>query len=265
MNKTELLNKFGRDPDTRILLSRVLDKLETAENRSVPASTAFLSEGERAECEKLLDACGHPRHLFYGGYPGAERTLCVFFPDWQEEDDFLAQEELPVCAVRAQFALNSALTHRDFLGALMGVGITRECVGDILVRDGECDIVVLRRNLDAVLSQLSSAGRFPLKLAELPLSELAPAETKVKLIRDTVATLRLDAVMSSGFGLARSKASAAIESGKTSLNHLECCKPDRTVAEGDVISCRGLGKCVVKSVLGQSKKGRIMIELERYL
>ena len=87
----------------------------------------------------------------------------------------------------------------------------------------------------------------------------------MKVIRDTVSSLRLDAVAASGFSLSRGRAAELISSGKFQLNHRECTKPDRPVAEGDVLSCRGLGKCAVKTVGGPSKKGRIMIELERYV
>ncbi|MDE6840961.1 MAG: RNA-binding protein, partial [Oscillospiraceae bacterium] len=104
-----------------------------------------------------------------------------------------------------------------------------------------------------------------LKLREIPLAELSPAPVQMKLIHDTVSTLRLDAVLSSGFSLARVKAADAVTGGRVSLNHRECLKPDRAVAQGDVLTCRGLGKCVLKSVGGQSRKGRIIIEIERYL
>ena len=88
---------------------------------------------------------------------------------------------------------------------------------------------------------------------------------QVKEIRDTVAALRLDAVMASGFSLSRGKAADLIGAGRVQLNHRECLKGDRAVAEGDVITCRGLGKCTVAQVGGRSKKGRILIGLERYL
>lgn len=265
MNKTQLLNKFTRDDEERIELARALDKLEQAQNRSVPAATKFLSPALQAALSDLLCACGHPRHLFFGGYDGSERAVCAFLPDWQEADDWLADEEKPVAAIRCSFPKGSGLTHRDFLGGLMGTGLTRACVGDILVGDGVCDILVLRESLSIVLDQFSSAGRCRLQTSELPLFQLAPAPVTVKTVRDTVATLRLDAVLSSGFSIARSKATGLIAAGRVSINHRECLKPDKTVAEGDVLTCKGLGKCVVKSVLGQSKKGRIMIELERYV
>lgn len=264
MTKTELLNQCARSGEERILLARVLDKLDMARNRGVPAYTAFLSPGERAAVEALLNAAGHPRHVFYGGYEGAERTLCFFLPDWQEEDDLLAGE-LPLVALRASFRAESTLTHRDFLGSILGQGITREKVGDLLVDRGKCDILVQEEIADFLLQNLLDAGRTRLSVKRVDLAELAPRPPELKTVKDTVATLRLDAVAATGFSLPRGKAADLISSGKLQLNHRECTKPDKLVAQGDVLSCRGLGKCVVKEAGRLSKKGRVMIELERYL
>ena len=158
-----------------------------------------------------------------------------------------------------------SLSHRDFLGSILGLGLDREKVGDLLVGEGECHILALEDVADFLILHLEQAGRVRLKTAPLPLHQLTPPAVNVKAIRDTVNSLRLDAVAASGFSLSRGKAADLISSGKMQLNHRECLKPDRPVAEGDVISCRGLGKCVLKEVGGPSRKGRIMIGLERYV
>ena len=265
MTKTELLNRCARDGEERVLLGRVLDKLDQAQKRSIPSHTQFLSPGEQAGVEDLLAACGHPRHVMFGGFDTAERRVCVFLPDWQEEEDFLADPEGPISAIEASYHPDAQLSHRDFLGSLMGLGITREKLGDILVEDSRAQLLLLREAVPILLSQWESAGRWKLKLREIPLSELQVRPPQVKTIRDTVATLRLDSVCASGFSTSRSKAVEFISAGRVSVNHRECAKADRTIGEGDVISCRGLGKCVVKEVLGQSKKGRTMIVIERYI
>ena len=265
MNKTELLNKFSRDPDERTVLARVLDRMERTESRAVPCATQFLSPAQRAAAEPLLAACGHPKHLFFGGYPAAERTLCAFLPEWLEEEDWIGGEDNPVGAILCTFPQGAGLTHRDLLGGLMGIGLTREKIGDLLVFDGSAQIIALKEAIPIILSQFDQAGRYRLQLREIPLTALTPAPAQVKLVKDTVASLRLDAVMSSGFSIARGKAADLIGSGRVSLNHRECTKTDRTVAEGDILTCRGLGKCILKTVGGSSKKGRIMIEMERYV
>lgn len=264
MTKTELLNKCAQSEEERLLLARVLDKLDMAHNRGVPAHTPFLSGGERVAVEALLNASGHPRHLFFGGYEGAERCVCAFLPDWQEAEDW-QEGDCPVSALRCTFQEDAPLSHRDFLGSVLGLGITREKVGDLLVSPGKCDIIVLKEIEDFLLMNLDAAGRTRLKVKSVALSELCPSPPEVKTIKDTVATLRLDAVAATGFSLPRSKAADMISSGKLQLNHRECVKPDKLVAQGDVFSCRGMGKCVVKSAGNLSKKGRIMIELERYI
>ena len=265
MNKTELLNKFSKDPEERVVLARVLDRMERTESRAIPCATQFLSPAQRAAAEPLLAASGHPKHLFFGGYENAERTVCAFLPDWQEGEDWIADEENPLSAVEASFPEGAGLTHRDLLGGLMGIGLTREKVGDILVFDGRAQIVALKEAVPIILSQFDQAGRYHLRLKEITLEELTPAPVQVKLVKDTVATLRLDAVVSSGFSIARGKAADLIAAGRVSVNHRECTKADKAVAEGDVLTCRGLGKCMLTCVGGQSRKGRIIIEIERYV
>ncbi len=263
MKKTELLNQYSADPEERVVLARALDQMERAEKRSLAGTTQFLSPSHRASLEILLDHCGHPRHLFSGGYEEAERTVCVFLPDWQEAEEWEPSESL--AAVRADYSPTAELTHRDLLGGLMGTGLVREKIGDILVREGSAQIVTLRETLPILLSQFVRAGRYPLTVQEIPLTELTPLPGKKVLIRDTVPSLRLDAVLSAGFSLARGKASALISAGRVSVNHRECTRGDRLLAEGDILTCRGLGRCALKTIGGTSRKGRIIIELERNL
>ena len=260
MTKTELLDRVARSTEERQLLSRVLDKIDQAA-RGVPACTPFLSEAQQEACTRLLNAAGHPRHLFAGGYPGAERKVCALLPDWMEEDSF----EPPYTALRCRWLSGEKLTHRDFLGAILGQGIEREKVGDILVGEATCDILVMKELCPYLLQNLDGAGRAKLRVEEVPLTDLQPPEKKVKVIHDTVSSLRLDSVLATGFSLSRGKAADAISAGRVEVNHTLCLKSDRIVAEGDVLTCRGLGKSVLTQVNGQSKKGRTMIVMERYL
>ena len=181
MNKTELLTRLARDGEERLLLARTMDKLELAGRRNIPAHTAFLSPQERASVEALINASGRPSHLFYGGFEGAERTICVFLPDWQEPEDWLANgEDCPVSALRCTFPEDAGLTHRDFLGSILGLGLDREKVGDLLVSPGVCDILLLKEIEDFLLLHLESAGRTRLKVSPVPLSALTPPKVEVK-------------------------------------------------------------------------------------
>lgn len=266
MGKTELLNRCAANGEERTMLARVLDRMEQCQTRNYPTWTQMLSPGERRAVEDLLAAVGGVRHCFSGGFEGAERSLCVFLPDWQEGETLIADPDGPLAAVEGRFAHGAkAPGHRDVLGALMGLGLTREKIGDILIDDACCQVVTLRETLPILLSQWESAGRTKLSLREIALADLVAVVPEVKTIRDTVSSLRLDAIVGSAFSLSRGKAGDLVAAGRVTINHRECTKGDKPVAAGDVLACRGLGKCIVREVGGQSKKGRTIVVLERYI
>ena len=261
MDKREQIAHMAATREEEFLLTRVCEKLTASIRREIPAATSFLSKREQMLTSELLR--GEPIR-FFGGLDTAEREVCCYLPDYLDET-WLHSEDGPIAAVRAAFFAQDALTHRDFLGALMGCGIKRETVGDIYVTEGRCDFLVTRDILPYVLQNLTDAGRTRLHLEEIPLAALEVPEQKTKQIRGTVSSLRLDSVVAEGFALSRSRAAEVITAGKTELNYTLCPKPDRPVSEGDVISVRGLGKMRLEAVGGNTKKGRISIEICRYL
>ena len=260
MDRGVLLDRAASSPEERILLARVLNKYDQCRRRSIPAVTSFLSPAEQQAAERLLHMAGiHTGFLWNGGYEGAERRLLQFLPDWAEEDTGA------VGCLLARFRGGEAPGHRDCLGSLMGLGIVREKLGDILLLPDACEVIAAAYILPCLAQNWVSAGRVRLSVSELPLSELVIPEQKVRTIRDTVMSLRLDAVTASGFSLSRGKAAELIASGCLRLNHIECTKCDRTVAAGDIITARGLGKFVLSEVGGLSKKGRTAVTILRYL
>ena len=263
MEKSKLLDRCGAEGEDRLLLAKVLDRAAQAEERNIPACTDFLSPQQQMMAGDLLRLAGIPETawLRQGGYQGAERNILLFLPDWMEPET----AEPPLRCLRAAFRPDDRLSHRDILGSLMGMGIVREKVGDILVSPESADLIVLDTVADFLLSSWNSAGRARLTVTEIPAAHLHIPEVRCEEVRDTVSSLRLDAVAASGFSLSRGKAADLIASGRVQLNHRECVKPDHAVAQGDVLSCRGLGKCVLTEVGGPSKKGRILIVLERYV
>ena len=264
MNRIELCSRLARVPEDRLLLRRVLDHAVAAERNCVPSRTHFLTPRETALTKQLLSALGQPSHRFEGGHPMAERQVCVFLPDWLEPED-CTEEELGVTALRARWYEGDMLTHRDLLGSLMGLGIRREMVGDLLVGEHSADCLLLPEVTPFLLQNLTQAGRCKLRVSQIALREIQVPEVRRKVIRTTVGSLRLDAVAASGFGASRSKLADAIAAGRVALNGLECTRADHPVCEGDAISCRGLGKCRLTEVGGLSRKGRQTITMERYL
>ena len=265
MDKATLIARYAEQDTDKIVLARLLDRMQMGKQRNIPTSTAFLSDREQVLAQQLLAAAGFQEAIFFGGCAGAERACCCYVPDYWEPEDYLPSEDGPICLIRASFRADDGLTHRDLLGSLMGAGIKRETVGDLYLSETSCDLLVLREIAPYLMQNLESAGRARLTLTQLPLDQIQRPAIRTELIRDTVPSLRLDTVVASGFRLSRSRAAALIESGKTSLNHLPCVKPDHTVAAGDTVTVLGFGKFDLATVGGETKKGRIWIELRRYL
>ena len=263
MDKGALLDRLGLAGEDRLALAKVLDKAEQASGRNIPAVTDFLSPQQRARALDLLRLAGisESAYVLQGGYEGAERQVLQFLPDWMEPET----AETPIRCLRAVFREEEQLTHRDFLGSLMGMGIVREKVGDILVAPGSADLLVLEGVADFLLQSWDSAGRARLRVSAIEPEKLHIPAVRRKEVRDTVSSLRLDAVAASGFRLARGKAAALIESGKVQLNWRECVKPDKLLEAGDVVSARGFGKFELSEVGGPTRKGRISIVLQVYV
>ena len=263
MEKSKLLDRCGAEGEDRLLLAKVLDRAEQAASRNVPAHTDFLSPQQQAMAEDVLRLAGisETAWLRQGGYQGAERNIFLFLPDWMEPE----MAESPLRCLRASFRPEFQLSHRDFLGSLMGMGVVREKIGDILVTQESADLIVLDTVAEFLLSSWDSAGRAKLTVTEIPAAHLHIPQVRCEEIRDTVSSLRLDAVCATGFRMARGKAADLIASGHVQVNWRACTKADKLLVAGDTVSARGYGKFQLSEVGGVTKKGRTAIVVKRYI
>lgn len=245
-----------------MLLAKLWDKISTGMRRNIVASTCFLSPRELEMAKYLF---GDPEGLYaFGGYGDAERKMLIFLPDYLDEAA-LTGEDSPVICLRAVFFQGDSPNHRDFLGALMGAGIGRETVGDICVSKGSCDFFVTQEITPYILQSFTSAGRTHVHMEKIPLDQVSIPDPEVKEIKDTLASLRLDSVISSGFRIGRSLAAQYVTAGKAAIDGLPCEKPDKAVSEGAKISVRGLGKIKLAKNNGTTKKDRISVVIHRYV
>ena len=256
------IDKIAQSPEDRVLLAKLWDKINAGLRRNIPANTCILSPREQEMARYLFGE--EPGLQFFGGYEDAERKMLIYLPEYLDEGS-LYDEDFPKVCLRATYFEADTLSHRDFLGALMGAGIARETVGDICVGTGCCDIFVTAEIAPYILQNFLSAGRTRLHLNQVSLSEARIPEPEIKEIKDTVASLRLDSVVSSGFRIGRSLAAQYISAGKAAIDGLPCEKPDKTVTEGMKISIRGLGKIKLASINGKTKKDRISVVIHRYV
>lgn len=256
------IEKIAQTGEDKLLLAKLWDKINAGMRKNIPANTSFLSPRELALARYLF---GQPEGLYaFGGWEDAERKMLVYLPEYLTEDS-LWEDGSPCVCLRAAFFQGDSLSHRDFLGALMAAGIARETLGDICVGKGSCDFFVTAEIAPYILRNFTSAGRTKLHLEQIPLKEAAIPEPEVKEIRDTLASLRLDSVIASGFRIGRSLATQYISAGKAAIDGLPCEKPDKPVAEGMKISVRGLGKIRLATVNGKTRKDRILVVIHRYV
>ncbi|MCL6477235.1 MAG: photosystem II S4 domain protein [Peptococcaceae bacterium] len=196
-----------------------------------------------------------------GGYSGAERQRVVICPDFMDPDN--AGSGLAFLSITGRFYA-SRPGHRDFLGSLLGLGLKREKIGDILVNEGGAQAVAAAEVADYIKGRLSRVGRWDVTVEEIGAGDLILPEEKLKTVNTTVPSMRLDVVAAAGFGVSRSKMAGYIKAEKVNLNWQLKNSPSQPVRVGDVISIRGRGRVEVAEVKGTSRTGRIFIVLKRY-
>lgn len=195
--------------------------------------------------------------FFFGGYDGAERQMIAFIPEYEEP-------YYPLEAIRIETPNITKLSHRDFLGSILGLGIKREKCGDIIINES-CAYVILDSDVASfVANGLTKIGREGVRTTLIPLNEITVKEREFKSIKGTVSSPRLDAVISLFAGKGRNKASEAIAGGLVFVNGICVQKSDFRLCDGDIISLRGKGKATFK-MGGTSKKDRIFVTLEAWV
>lgn len=237
--------------------ARISDTYTLCERTGVPRFLGFLSPSESAVADEQLSRIG-ARYSFFGGYNDAERTILCCMPDWCDDPSF------PITAVTFSFRNCDVLSHRDFLGALMGLGIVREAVGDILVEKGRAVVFLADEIVGYVISQCEKVGNTGVTLSEGFTAPLPQAGEKV-LCSATVASLRLDCVVGAICGISRNVSTEMIENGFVSINSIGSQKITRTVADGDRVTVRGKGRFEIFSVSGVTRKSRTIIEFYKYV
>jgi len=269
--KDKLLDLEGKDKmdEDALLLANIEDKIGQAVNKNKMTITRFLDVRQRTLAESTCRKHKELSAFFYGGYPHAERTVGIFLPDYIKADDITEltayftenQDENPLKLLRIGKDSFSTLGHRDYLGSMMGLGIKRETIGDILVREDGCDIVVLKSIVKFLDENLHKAGRGTLTAVITGVENIITPEQKTEDKLCVVSSLRLDSAVSAAFNISRTLAAEAINKGIVSVNGLQIQKTDAKIAQGDKIVLRGKGKVVVKELVGETKKGKLKIQL----
>jgi RNA-binding protein YlmH len=236
--------------------ARLLELCLRSARLQTPVCTRFLTPPE-AELARRAARGQHVECTLSGGFPSAEREMACFHPAGEE----------PVFPIRclhiAWDGRYHQAEHRSLLGSVLGLGIERSMIGDIcLVKDGAY-LLAAEEMADFIAQNLTQAGKTPVQAKVL--NSIPPIEPpEGKIFRDTVASLRLDAVLAAGLSMSRSEAAAHIGSGQVQVNHRTEIRTDAQLHEGDLLSIRGFGRLHIKAVGMPTRKGRIPVQFESH-
>lgn len=268
MDKNKLLDRFASSDDQRILLSHIYDLMTRSNDRNILTASRFFGEADAAAVEGFCRASGTADFFLYGGYSEAERKCVIFLPEYYTVDDVIAMPSLcEITYIKASVskfdAQNADISHRDVLGSLMGLGIERSAVGDIIA-EGSSAVFIIKSSLcEFIKENLSKISRYNVDVNVFDEYIIKARQDYVE-DSDTVASMRLDAVVSSVFGISRTSAYEYITASLVSINGVTVAKPDCSVNVGDKLTLRGKGKAQILKLDGFSKKGRIRFHYRIY-
>ncbi len=248
--------------ENREAVARVLDQAEQAIKTWEAVQTDFLSPPEYSEVQQVFGRLTEIHAIASGGYPQAERQrLAIARTELPLDSN---QVELAALEIAGNFLFDLA-THRDFLGALLGTGIVRGKVGDIIVL-GErgAQAIIVPEMVEFLEMNLKQVRSVPVKTQPISLGELKVREPKKKEMTTVEASLRLDAIASAGFGMSRSKMADLITAGDVRVNWKETTSASHPVKEGDLIAIRGKGRVEVGEI-AITKKDRYRVQLTRFV
>lgn len=281
MSKNLSFLNFANEDEKRVV-SHALELAERSRDSQTRVSS-FLNIREQKLVKTALMSDGSFCFSFFGGFKGAERRVLVCFPEYImysmllepgciDSDD---AEIFELCRENCSDSISLLhitcsdfvkLTHRDYMGAILSLGIERGAVGDIVpMGEHEAYVFAAAKMAQFIADNLTSVGRTPV------MTELCPTQTNLQLRHNTVqsqavsTSLRFDCVVSAITGISREKSKAVIKQGLAQLNYYSNASPDDTVSSGDIISVRGYGKYKIADTNDTTSKGKSRITVLKYI
>jgi len=248
--------------EEQLLQKRLIELSKISYQREIVTFSDFLNLNEL----NILHTT--PKNMFYsqyetfGGYEFSERQMVAFLPDALCYEKIYPISLLKIEPLQKKFA--EKLSHRDYLGSILNLGIERSKIGDILVED-DCAYIFVHKSLEKFM--LEEVTR--IRHTAVTLYVLDDIDFKYtpnfKEIKGTVSSLRLDSLLSLAFSSSRSKLVDYIENGKVFVNGKLITSNGYQIKENDIVSVRGLGRFQYIQTLSQTKKGRYYVTINLYI
>lgn len=262
MEKQALL-KVMNQPEEKLLLAKVLDQADFSLKKHVKIYTDFIDPGKCGKIEQILKKIPNLALCFFGGQADCERKMIGLAPDYME----FAQEDFPidVLKITKNLKFSEELSHRDYLGSILGLGIDRSKIGDIILLEEYVICYVHKTITEYVKLNLNKVSHTKVMVEAVKADELFIPQKKVQYKTATVSSLRLDAVIGAAFQLSRAKAQSLIEGEKVNVNWSFISHVSFILKQGDIVSVRGYGRAELTEIKGKTRKDRISIVISRYV
>ena len=254
------INKMEDD----LLIAKLEDKIKFCKTRNIITNTNFLNLHEEVIINKFLAQEKIDNYFFYGGYEKAERKILFLYPDKITENIIKQVMKDSIRVIKIQLPKNEHYTHSQYLGGIMKLGIKREKIGDILVNENGANIFALPDVVEFLLLKLKELTRFQnANIRQCEKNETLSTEEKTEKFQIIVPSFRLDSVIAQCIHLSRTKAVETISQGRVFINFEVCQNNSKNLKVGDCISIRGKGRFYIINQKGQTKKDKIILEIER--
>lgn len=262
---------MNSEKEEQIFKKRLLESAQLAFQKEIVVYTDFLGLAEQNLFYSSMKEFPAVNYSCYGGTSGAER-FCIAF-DGRETVSGIKQTKaeefylFPIVCVGispSSIKYGEKLTHRDYLGALLNLGITRAKIGDIFIKEKQAYVFCTESIAKFICKELCSV-KHTLVHCEIIVPDEEELKPEYKEITSTVASLRLDALLSVAFQSSRSSLTAFIDGGKTYINGRLSTKAGQNLAEGDIVSVRGKGRFIISEIKNLTKKGRTVVSIKKYI
>lgn len=245
----------------KVKLNRFCDQIDRVLKQHSTEFTYFVSPDLLGDFFQILERVHDIRFTVYGGYEEAEYVIIALHPDYIEA---IYPEEFPIGLLIVEAGKHQGdIEHRDLLGSLMGLGFSRERLGDIVLLEDKAQVIILNEMRDYALSSLERVGRTKVTISQASIASFEEKAVTYKKLATTVKSVRLDALVASAYGLSRSKASDLVKAKKIKVNYRPVLSTSKELHEGDMVSVRGKGRFILDQVLDRTKKDRIKVLLKK--
>lgn len=254
--------------EDKLLLAKLQDKIKFCRNRNKIVSTEFLNIYQNKLVQNKLNELKIKKYIFHGGFEEAENKLLILYPEKLNKEIVLnsIDEIINVIKITLPNELTGKYKHRDYLSAVMRLGLGRERIGDIIVYDKEAYIIVLKENAEYIKNSLKEFTRFKkTQIETIKVQEIQAKTPELMPIEIHVSSNRLDSIVSEIAKTSRNKAEELIKNEKVSINCRYEYKSSKQVNIGDIIIVRGSGKYIVDNIKEKTKSKRLAITLKKYV